>query len=61
MNKKLENEFVTHEQASAYLGLSKATLYNKISKGKIKVYKVAGSHINRFKISDLDALFQLKR
>ena len=52
----MEPKFLNHKQASIYLGLSETTVYIKVSRGKIPVYKIKGSHLNRYKVSDLDNL-----
>jgi excisionase family DNA binding protein len=58
---KFEHEFLTQKEAAEYLGLkSHKTIYNWISEGnRITVHKMG--RFNRFKKSDLDKMFQLKK
>jgi excisionase family DNA binding protein len=58
MDKRLEHDFITTEQACSFLGIKKPTLYNKISAGIIPVYKVAKGNVNRYRIRDLEKLFE---
>jgi excisionase family DNA binding protein len=58
--KILESEFLDMKEAQIYLSLkSHKTLYNWVSQGRINVYKMG--RYNRFKVSDLDKMFKLKR
>ena len=58
--KKFEHDYLDMQAAADYLSLkSYKTLYNWVSQGRINVYKVG--RYNRFKVSDLDKMFKLKR
>jgi excisionase family DNA binding protein len=59
MNNKFEHEYLTQKECSEYLGVGHNTIYNWISQGRIVVHKLGRS--NRFKKSDLDKMFQLKK
>lgn len=58
---KFEHDFLSQKEAADYLGVNFRTLYNWVSEGKnnITVYKMG--RYNRFKVSDLDKMFKLKR
>jgi excisionase family DNA binding protein len=59
MDSKFKHEFLTQKECSEYLGVAFHTIYNWISEGRISVYKLGRK--NRFKKSDLDKMFQLKK
>ena len=62
MNSKFEHEFLTQKEAAEYLGLkSYKTIYNWISEGKENLIVHKMGRFNRFKKSDLDKMFQLKK
>lgn len=52
------NQYVNHVTAAEMLGISKTTLYIWSSRKKINVFKLKGSRLNRYKISDLNDLMQ---
>ena len=57
---KFEHEFLSQKEAAEYLSLKNhKTLYNWVSQGRIPVYKLG--RYNKFKVSDLDNLFKLKK
>ena len=57
---KYEHEYLDMKESSSYLGLqSHKTLYNWVSEGRLPVYKMG--RYNRFKVSDLDKMFKLKK
>jgi excisionase family DNA binding protein len=59
MKNKFEHDFLTQKECSEYLGVNFHTIYNWISQGRITVYKLGRN--NRFKKSDLDKMFLLKK
>jgi excisionase family DNA binding protein len=52
------DEWLTVDEAMAYLKLSRSTIYLFMSKGRLPYYQVAGTGTRRFKRSDLDALLE---
>ena len=50
-------EWLTLEEAAAYLKVAKPTVYRFCSEGSLPFYKLAGTGQRRFKRADLDALF----
>ena len=52
----MPEEWLTLEEAAAYLKVSKPTIYRFCSEGCLPFYKLAGTGQRRFKRSDLDAL-----
>jgi excisionase family DNA binding protein len=57
---KFQNDFLDMKESAAYLGLkSHKTLYNWVSEGRIVTHKMG--RYNRFKVSDLDKMFKLKK
>jgi excisionase family DNA binding protein len=50
---QIKRPFITLEEASVYLGLTKATLYSYTHKRIIPFYKIRGRRVY-FKIEDLD-------
>lgn len=50
------NEWLTLEEAAAYLKVSKPTIYRFCAEGCLPFYKLAGTGQRRFKYADLDAL-----
>jgi excisionase family DNA binding protein len=54
----MADEWLTLEEAAAYLKVSKPSIYRYTSEGKLPFYKLAGSGARRFKRSDLDALLE---
>jgi excisionase family DNA binding protein len=59
MINKFEHEFLSQRQASEYLGINFNTLYNWVSEGRVPVYKMG--RFNKYKVGDLDKMFQLKK
>jgi excisionase family DNA binding protein len=51
-----KDEWMTLEEAAAYLKVSKPTIYRLCSERRLAFYKLAGTGGRRFKRSDLDAL-----
>ncbi len=52
-------EWLTLEEAAAYLKVSKPTIYRFCSEGCLPFYKLAGTGQRRFTRPDLDALLTL--
>ncbi len=52
----MAEEWLTLEEAAAYLKVSKPTIYRFCSEGCLPFYKLAGTGQRRFKQADLDAL-----
>lgn len=52
--KFLENEFITTDEAAEYLRLSKQSLLNMTSNGKVPFYKLGNR--NRYRLQDLQEL-----
>lgn len=52
----MTEEWLTLEEAAAYLKVSKPTIYRFCSEGCLPFYKLAGTGQRRFKRADLDAL-----
>ena len=53
----MAEEWLTLEEAAAYLKVAKPTIYRFCSEGSLPFYKLAGAGQRRFKRADLDALF----
>jgi excisionase family DNA binding protein len=57
---KFQNDFLDMKESASYLSLkSYKTLYNWVSEGRLPVYKMG--KYNRFKVSDLEKMFKLKK
>jgi excisionase family DNA binding protein len=54
----MADEWLTVDEAAAYLKLSKPSIYRFCSEGKLPFYVFGGVGTRRFKRSDLDALLQ---
>ncbi len=54
----MADEWLTLEEAAAYLKVSKPSIYRYTSEGRLRFYKLAGIGTRRFKRSDLDALLE---
>jgi len=52
----VSEEWLTLEEAAAYLKVSKPTIYRFCSEACLPFYKLAGTGQRRFKYADLDAL-----
>ena len=52
----MPEEWLTLDEAAAYLKVSKPTVYRLCAEGHLPFYKLAGTGARRFKRSDLDAL-----
>lgn len=52
----MADEWLTVEEAMAYLKVSRSTLYRYTSEERLPFYQLAGTGGRRFKRSDLDAL-----
>jgi excisionase family DNA binding protein len=52
----MADEWLTLDEAAAYLKVSKPTIYRWTSAGQLPFYKLAGTGARRFKRSELDAL-----
>ena len=52
----MTEEWLTLEEAAAYLKVAKPTIYRFCSEGSLPFYKLAGTGQRRFKRADLDAL-----
>lgn len=48
--------WLTVEQASKHLQVSRTTLYRMIADGRVKAYEMPGSGRKRFKLEELDAI-----
>jgi len=55
----MPDEWLTLEEAAAYLKVSKPTIYRFCSEGCLPFYKLAGTGQRRFKRPDLDGLLTL--
>jgi excisionase family DNA binding protein len=55
----MRDEWLTLDEAAAYLKVSKPSIYRYCSEGRLAFYKLAGTGARRFKRSDLDALLTL--
>jgi excisionase family DNA binding protein len=51
--------YLTVTEACAYLRISKTTLYDLMSDGRLPFYRIKGTRKRRLKRSDLDALIEL--
>ena len=51
------NRYITVKEAALYLSLNRGSIYNLVSKGKLKAYKVGNVNKGslRFTLRDLDA------
>ncbi len=56
-----EIRWMTVEEASTYLRITRATLYAYMKDGKLPYYYLAGTHNRRLKKSDVDALLVIGR
>ena len=54
----MADEWLTLEEAAAYLKVSKPTIYRLCSDGRLPFYKLAGTGSRRFKKPELDALLE---
>ena len=52
----MPEDWLTLEEAAAYLKVSKPTIYRFCAEGCLPFYKLAGTGQRRFKYADLDAL-----
>jgi excisionase family DNA binding protein len=52
----MPEDWLTLEDAAAYLKVSKPTIYRFCAEGCLPFYKLAGTGQRRFKYADLDAL-----
>ncbi len=52
----MPTEWLTLEEAAAYLKVSKPTIYRFCAQGALPFYKLAGTGQRRFRHADLDAL-----
>lgn len=52
---KTKKIWITHIEAAAYMGLSTKALYNLVSNGKVRTYKLGRR--NRYLLEDLNRLF----
>ena len=52
----MPTEWLTLEEAAAYLKVSKPTIYRFCAQGALPFYKLAGTGQRRFRYADLDAL-----
>ena len=55
---KQRQKYLSHTEAAEYLGMNPGTLYNKVSKGEIPAYRFKHCKFTRYKVSDLDNLFE---
>jgi excisionase family DNA binding protein len=55
----MTDQWLTLEEAAAYLKVSKPTIYRFCAEGCLPFYKLAGTGQRRFKPMDLDALLIL--
>ena len=53
-------DFLTSEEAQAYLGVKRPTLYKYIKQGKLKVYKSGVGYRSYFRKEELDALKEIR-
>lgn len=54
----MTSQWLTLEQAAAYVQVTKPTLYRWMQQGKLPFYQLAGTGYRRFKREDLDALME---
>lgn len=54
----MADEWLTVEEAAAYLKVSKPSIYRYCSEGRLPFYNLAGTGTRRFKRSDLDAMLE---
>lgn len=54
----MADEWLTLDEAAAYLKLSKPSIYRLCTEGRLPFYKIAGTGQRRFKRADLDALLE---
>lgn len=54
----MPDEWMTLDEAAAYLKVSKPSIYRYTSEGRLAFYKIAGVGGRRFKRSDLDAMME---
>ena len=54
----MADEWLTLDEAAAYLKLSKPSIYRLCTEGRLPFYKIAGTGQRRFKQVDLDALLE---
>jgi excisionase family DNA binding protein len=52
------DEWLTLEEAAAYLKVSKPSIYRFCSEGRLPFFKLAGTGARRFRRADLDALLE---
>ena len=52
-----QDRWMTIAESSAYIGVSRATLYSYMGDGRLRFFYIKGSNQRRIKRSDLDALF----
>ena len=58
----ITKEWLNTGEAAAYLGIPVGTLRNLTSNGQIPYYKVPGTRLNRYSVTELrDLLFKNKR
>jgi excisionase family DNA binding protein len=54
----LAEEWLTMDEAAAYLKVSKPSLYRFCAEGRLPFFKLAGTGSRRFRRADLDALLE---
>ena len=54
----MADEWMTLDEAAAYLKVSKPTIYRLCSENHLPFYKLAGTGARRFRQSDLDAVLE---
>jgi excisionase family DNA binding protein len=54
----LADEWLTLDEAAAYLKVSKPSIYRFCAEGRLPFFKLAGTGARRFRRSDLDALLE---
>jgi len=54
----LPDEWLTLDEAAAYLKVSKPSVYRFCSEGRLPFFKLAGTGARRFRREDLNALFE---
>ena len=54
----MADEWLTLDEAAAYLKVSKPSIYRFCAEGRLPFFKLAGTGARRFRRSDLDALLE---
>jgi excisionase family DNA binding protein len=52
---RVANEFVNAKEAAEIIGVTPRTIYNLISDGRLRAYRIPGTRDNRIRRSDIEA------